>query len=111
VTSAQTDILQAAQACFTKLGQAAVRLSVPFEPTTTPLSAVKAAAVPLERSHSSPVTQNRSITASVPLKTRVLQALALGYLTPGEIAERVKAPEADVMRVVKVVGLRSEQLG
>jgi hypothetical protein len=63
------------------------------------------AAVPLARSQSNPITQitQPAGTPIVPLKTRVVQHLALGPASVEEIVGRVGGAEADVMRVVKVV--------
>lgn len=101
-TSIQTEIHQARPDALAQLGHAAIRLSVPFEPQSTPLPSARLAAIPLERSQSSPAAQPRP-TNGVPLKTRVVQMLALGNLTSQEVATGAKAPEADVMRVVTVV--------
>lgn len=69
------------------------------------------AAAPISRSHSSPGTQPAAAAAApapvVPLKTRVVQHLALGPASVEEIIGRVGGAEADVMRVVKVVSLTS----
>ena len=39
----------------------------------------------------------------IPLKTRVIQALALGPMGLDKVVKRVGMPEEDVMRVVRVV--------
>lgn len=63
--------------------------------------------MPLARSHSSPGVPSASSAGAgapvVPLKTRVVQHLALGAASVEEIVGCVGGAETDVMRVVKVV--------
>jgi hypothetical protein len=70
------------------------------------------AALPLSRSQSNPGPQTVAAAAAtvpvVPLKTRVVQHLALGPASVEEIIGKVGGAEGDVMRVVKVVNYISE---
>jgi hypothetical protein len=69
--------------------------------------AVASVAVPMGRTQSSPATTPASAATAqvpqVPLKTRVVQLLALGSMGQDDIVKRVGGAEQDVMRVVKVV--------
>jgi hypothetical protein len=111
------------------LGIAHTRLSIPFTTASSSKAVASAtpdkkpaingaaakirqqAAAPLARSLSSPAGGQSAATAPaatavtpvIPLKTRVVQYLALGPASVEEIVGRVGGAEADVMRVVKVV--------
>jgi len=63
--------------------------------------AVMDLATSMGRTHSSPAMQSGG--AMIPLKTRVLQLLALGPTDVEDIVSRVGGLEQDVMRVVNVV--------
>lgn len=86
-----------------QLGSVAARLSVPFEQRPTPSSQDGVPVAPLEKKSSSPAVQPAANTPNLPLKTRVLQALAPGEVSVSDIAAKVQSSEADVMRVVKIV--------
>lgn len=76
--------------------------------TANRVHAVAAGATTMSRTQSSPAGTGGSSTAGqVPLKTRVVQLLALGPMEEAEIVRRVGGVEQDVMRVVKVVGRQS----
>ncbi|OCF37515.1 hypothetical protein I316_00640 [Kwoniella heveanensis BCC8398] len=88
-------------------------------PSGVPAS-LSAASASMGRTHSSPqITASTSASASggahvgtssgagqpmIPLKTRVMQLLALGPTTVSDIVRRVGGDEQNVMRVVNVVG-------
>ncbi|KAI9635404.1 uncharacterized protein MKK02DRAFT_32836 [Dioszegia hungarica] len=114
------------------LGTASTRLSIPFTTASSSKAIAEAiperrpvngngngnahgaaaklrreAATPLARSLSSPAGPAAPVaptTPVIPLKTRVVQYLALGPASVEEILSKLGGAEADVMRVVKVVG-------
>ena len=57
--------------------------------------------IPMGRTQSTPAMGNGG--PMIPLKTRVVQLLALGQLGTRDLITRVGGAEADVMRVVNVV--------
>ncbi|ORY20709.1 hypothetical protein BCR39DRAFT_554905 [Naematelia encephala] len=63
-------------------------------------------ATPMARTQSSPAATQPMI----PLKTRVIQLLALGPTTMDDMMHRVGATEEEVMRVVNVVGRKTSSL-
>ncbi|WWD22156.1 hypothetical protein CI109_106645 [Kwoniella shandongensis] len=81
-----------------------------------PVERLAAAGATMGRTHSSPAMGSAPVASAstsgnghpmIPLKTRVMQLLALGSTTVADIVRRVGGDEQNVMRVVNVVGRAS----
>lgn len=72
---------------------------------TLPPAAVAAQAASMARTQSSPAATVTTgpPTPVIPLKTKVIQHLALGPCPQADIVQRLRQPEVDIMRVVNVV--------